>query len=124
MVPKIFRSLALPLAAAIALAAPHLARAHAFPTRARPAIGSTVSPAPTELRIWFAEKLEPAFSHVDVRDASGAQVDKGDAKVDARDPTLLHLSLKPLPPGTYTVSWHVVSADTHATQGDFTFTVK
>jgi hypothetical protein len=123
-VTKTFRSLALLLAAAIALAAPHLAWAHAFPTRAQPAIGGTVSPAPTELRIWFSEKLEPAFSHVDVRDASGAQVDKGDAQVDAKDPRLLSVSLKALPPGAYKVSWHVVSIDTHATKGDFTFTVK
>jgi len=32
--------------------------------------------------------------------------------------------LPPLPAGTYRVKWHVVSVDTHRTQGDFKFTVK
>ncbi|HEY1503678.1 MAG TPA: copper resistance protein CopC [Stellaceae bacterium] len=98
--------------------------AHAFPDHAQPAVGSTVSPAPAELKIWFTGKLEPAFSKLDVRDASGAGVDKGDAAVDPQDATLLHVSLKPLPAGTYKVHWHAVSVDTHATDGDFTFSVK
>ena len=29
-----------------------------------------------------------------------------------------------LPPGTYTVIWHVTSVDTHKTKGSFKFTVK
>lgn len=118
----IFRSLAVVLV--LALAGAPQAFAHAFPDHSQPAVGSTVSPAPTVLRIWFTQKLEPAFSKVAVSDAGGAQVDKGDAQVDAQDPTLLQVSLKPLPVGTYTVSWHVVSVDTHPTQGNFTFTVK
>lgn len=117
-----------PLATALAVAALLLdsapARAHAFPDHSQPAVGSTVSPAPTELRIWFTQDLEPAFTKVEVRDASGAQVDKGDAAVDDQDPSLLHVSLKPLPPGIYKVIWHAVSVDTHPTDGDFTFTVK
>jgi methionine-rich copper-binding protein CopC len=32
--------------------------------------------------------------------------------------------LKALRPGTYRVSWHAVSIDTHRTEGAFTFTVK
>jgi len=98
--------------------------AHAFPDHAQPAVGSTVSPAPREVKIWFTGKLEPAFSKLDVRDASGAAVDKGDAAVDPQDATLMHVSLKPVPPGIYKVHWHAVSVDTHATDGDFTFTVK
>ena len=98
--------------------------AHAFPDHAQPAIGSTVSPSPTELRIWYTQKIEPAFSKIEVHDASGARVDQGDAKVDAQDPSLLRVSLKPLTPGAYKVDWHVVSVDTHPTEGNFTFTVK
>jgi copper resistance protein C len=43
---------------------------------------------------------------------------------DTEDATLIHVSLKPLPPGSYKVHWHAVSVDTHATDGTFTFTVK
>lgn len=109
--------------ALLALSAPPVF-AHAFPDHSLPAVGSTVSPAPTELRIWYTQKIEPAFSKVEVHDASGTQVDQGDAKVDAQDQTLLRVSLKPLPPGSYKVDWHVVSVDTHPTEGNFTFTVK
>jgi len=98
--------------------------AHAFPDHAQPAIGSTASSAPSEVKIWFTEKLEPAFSKLEVHDAGGAAVDKGDAAVDPQDATLMHVSLKPLPAGTYKVHWHAVSVDTHATDGTFTFTVK
>src|SRR5690348_9390569 len=100
------------------------ASAHAFPDHAQPAVGSTVSPAPSEVRIWFTEKLEPSFSKIEVQNAAGAQVDLGDAAVDRADPRLLHVALKPLPPGVYKVHWHAVSADTHVTDGDFTFEVK
>jgi copper resistance protein C len=98
--------------------------AHAFPDHAQPAVGGTVSPAPTEVKIWFTQKLEPAFSKLDVHDTADAVVDNGDAAVDPQDATLLHISLKPLSAGTYKVHWHAVSVDTHATDGDFTFTVK
>nr|WP_280113455.1 copper resistance protein CopC [Methylobacterium nodulans] len=29
-----------------------------------------------------------------------------------------------LPPGIYRVTWHVVSVDTHRTQGSFTFEIR
>lgn len=115
-------AIALAVAACLFDAAP--ARAHAFPDHSDPAVGSTVSTAPNELRIWFTQDLEPAFSKVEVSDANGAAVDKGDAKVDAQTANLLRVSLKPLAPGSYKVHWRVVSVDTHPTQGDFTFTVK
>ena len=98
--------------------------AHAFPDHAQPPVGSTVTTAPSEVKIWFSEKLEPSFSKLDVHDAAGAQVDRGGGAVDPWDPTMLRVALKPLPPGTYKVHWHAVSADTHTTDGTFTFTVK
>jgi copper resistance protein C len=33
------------------------------------------------------------------------------------------VTLPKLPPGTYTVNWHVTSVDTHKTEGNYTFTV-
>lgn len=97
--------------------------AHAFLDHAVPAVGSTVHGSPAEVRLWFTENLEPAFSTVRVVDRSGKQVDKGDKRVDAADRTLIEVSLPSLPPGAYKVIWHVLSVDTHVTQGDFTFQV-
>ena len=99
------------------------ARAHAFLDHATPAVGSTVQHVPATISLWFTQELEPAFSMVSVVDQSGARVDAADAAVDAKDATLLHASLKPLAPGTYKVIWRVVSVDTHATEGSFTFRV-
>jgi copper resistance protein C len=122
-VKRYFGSLALLLVASLA-AMPSNARAHAFPKTSEPAADSTVSAAPPMIKIWFTGKLERAFSKIEVSDTAGSSVDRGDAAVDADDVTLMHVSLKPLPPGSYKVHWHAVSVDTHATDGTFAFTVK
>ncbi len=96
--------------------------AHAFLNHSSPAVGVTV-PAPKEVSIWFTEQVEPAFSRIEVTDAAGNRVDNGGTRIDTVNHELLHVAVKPLPPGTYKVTWHVVSVDTHHTQGDFTFTV-
>jgi methionine-rich copper-binding protein CopC len=110
-------------ALACALAPAPAALAHAFLDHAKPAVGSTVHGPPPELRVWFTQRLEPAFSTVRVVDRTGKQVDKGDVRVDPADATLLVVSLPPLAPGSYKVIWRVVSVDTHVTEGDFTFDV-
>ena len=50
--------------------------AHALIDHADPKVGSKVKTSPKEVRIWFTEKLEPAFSSMRVLDADGKQVDK------------------------------------------------
>jgi methionine-rich copper-binding protein CopC len=97
--------------------------AHAFIDHADPKVGSKVKVPPAEVRIWFTEKLEPAFSTLHVLGADGKPVDKGDAHVDQKDPTLLLVTLPPLQPGIYKVVWRVTSLDTHKTEGDFKFQI-
>ena len=99
------------------------ATAHAFLERADPRVGSTVRTPPAQVRIWFTEGLEPAFSAAQVVNEAGQRVDKADSQVDPSDRTLLRVSLPPLPPGTYKVIWRVLSVDSHVTEGDFTFRV-
>ena len=97
--------------------------AHAFLERSDPAVGGKVHSAPAEVRIWFTEAIEPAFSSIQVFDGAGKQLDKKDTHPDPSNRSLLQVSLPPLGPGTYKVVWHVVSVDTHKTNGDFTFQV-
>ena len=97
--------------------------AHAFLKSAEPAVGSTVQKSPGEVRISFTENIEPAFSSVQVFNASGKEVDKHDVHLDRSNHALLHVSLPPLEAGTYKVLWRVVSVDTHVTNGSFTFQV-
>jgi len=96
--------------------------AHAHLDHASPAVGSTVAQAPKEVVLWFTNKLEGAFSSIEVRDQKGAVVNSGKASVDG-DGTQMRVPLKTLPAGTYKVMWRVLSVDTHRTQGDFTFRV-
>jgi len=111
------------LAFASAMTFVSLAGAHALLDHATPAVGSAVRASPAQVKLWFTQKLEPAFSSVRVLDRRGKQVDKGDSQVDRADATLLHVSLPQLAPGTYRVTWRVLSVDTHVTEGDFTFNV-
>ena len=99
------------------------ASGHAFLDRAEPRVGSTVRAAPAEVRVWFTERLEPAFSTLEVVNERGERVDTGPTRVDETSPATLRVSLKRIEPGTYRVKWRVLSVDTHVTEGDFTFRV-
>lgn len=111
------------IAAAAACLIGQAAFAHAFLDRASPAVGSEVSGSPPALNLSYTEPVEPLFSTVQVTDATGARVDEGKPTTQD-DGRILVVKLKTLPPGIYSVTWHVTSVDTHKTEGHFTFTVK
>ena len=112
------------LAGILFLAAESKGWAHAFLDHSEPKVGSTITNAPFEIKLWFNQDVEPAFSSIKVQNASETEVDKKDTHRDAKNKALLVVSESPLPAGTYTVFWHVVSEDTHRTQGHFKFTIQ
>ena len=112
----------LSLAAAACLIS-QAAFAHAFLDRASPAVGSEVAGSPPALNLTYTEPVEPLFSTVRVTGAGGVQEDDGKPTA-LDDGRVLSVRLKLLPPGVYSVEWHVTSVDTHKTEGHFTFTVK
>jgi len=120
--PEVFGMLvaSLPLLLALGLGA---ARAHALLDHADPRVGNTVKGSPRTVSLWFTQNLESTFSAIEVLDSNGARMNAGNASVDANDRKLLRVPLKVLPAGTYTVKWHVLSVDTHTTEGNFTFYV-
>jgi methionine-rich copper-binding protein CopC len=105
------------------LAGLSLAQAHAFLDHAEPRVGSTVKGSPSVVKAWFTEELEPAFSKIQVFDATGKEIDKKDVKVDSADKSLMSVSVPNLPAGAYKVVWSAVAVDTHHTTGTFTFKV-
>jgi methionine-rich copper-binding protein CopC len=112
------------LAAELALiVAGPAAQPHAFLDHASPAVGSAVAASPSAVTLWFTQELEPAFSSVTVINQAGQRVDLGNVQVPQGAPAELQVGLRALPPGTYTVSWHVVSVDTHRTEGRFEFSI-
>ena len=94
--------------------------AHSEFQRAEPAAGSTVRQPPSEVAMWFSQKLEPAFSTIMVRNAAGQRVDAGQTRHDGN---VMRVPLKTIGTGTYRVNWRVLSVDTHRTQGSFSFKV-
>ena len=118
-----FPTIILYAAFACALAAP-AAFAHAFLDHAVPGVGGAVSGSPSELKLTFSQSLAPAFASVQIATADGAPVLAGKATPDPSDAATLHVRLgQPLKPGVYKVTWHVVSVDTHRTEGTYSFTV-
>jgi methionine-rich copper-binding protein CopC len=115
------------IVAAFALAelfiVPAAVRAHAFLDHSDPAVGSTVPASPAVIHLWFTQQVEPAFSSVTITDQSGASMNDGPAAIDPSNQSELDVKLNHLTAGTYTVKWHVLSVDTHTTEGDFSFHV-
>jgi copper resistance protein C len=101
------------------LVASPAAHGHAFLDHADPRVGSTVASSPGQVTLHFTQNLESKFSSASVRNGAGARVDQGSSVSGS----VIHVSVKALPPGTYRVSWRVLSVDTHTTQGSFSFHV-
>jgi copper resistance protein C len=101
-----------------------VALAHSQLIQAQPAPNSRHKSPPSEIKLYFTERLEPAYSSVRVVDGHGVEVDREDAHVDPADPLLLRASLKPLDPGEYVVNWRALSLDPHVSEGHFSFQVE
>ena len=98
--------------------------AHAMLERASPLVGSEVATAPHEITLTFTEGVEPLFSTIELRDAHGAVVATGKARTEQGNNRRLIVELPALGSGSYTVTWHATSVDTHKTEGSYQFTVK
>ena len=94
--------------------------AHATLDHASPPAESTVHSAPQEVVLTFTERLEPAFSMIEVTDTGGMRVDSGKSEVNG---STMRVGLKVLPEGQYRVHWRAISRDTHRVEGNFAFNV-
>jgi len=101
-----------------------VAAGHAVLQRAEPRVESKLKRAPDEVKLYFTERLEPAYSAFRVLNDGGVQVDRRDSHVDRTNPALLRATLPPLRPGTYKVQWRVLSIDGDVTEGTFTFRIE
>src|SRR5260370_36420838 len=76
------------------------AAGHAMLQRTEPRVESKVRRSPDEVKLYFTEPLEPAYSSVRVVNDRGGQVDRGARRVDRSTPGLLRVTLPARPPGT------------------------
>jgi methionine-rich copper-binding protein CopC len=116
------RQLGLALAACALTAG--VADGHAVLQRAEPRVESRLKRAPDDVKLYFSERLEPAYSALRVLNERGEQVDRRDSRVDRANPALLRATVPPLPPGTYKVLWRVLSIDGDVTEGTFMFRIE
>jgi copper transport protein len=98
------------------------AAAHAALTGSNPQQGVVVAKAPTEVALTFSEKVSLGDASLRVLDPEGGRVDVGEPSNPGG--TTYSVQLKSgLGDGTYTVTYQVVSADSHPVAGAFTFSV-
>jgi copper transport protein len=124
---------AAPLAVCLVLLFPATVSAHAILLRSDPAKDAVLKVPPNEVRMWFSEDLNPAFSTASVIDASnarasninkpGQRVDNRDAHVSPNDTKEMDVTLLAnLPPAAYIVLYQTDSAeDGHILRGSFIF---
>lgn len=95
--------------------------AHAILERAMPAGGTAAATSPATVTLGFSESVRADSTSIRVIDAHGTRVDIGGAH---GGPTASQVTIalkRNLPTGTYLVSWHVISEDSHPVAGGYAF---
>ncbi|WP_406175861.1 copper resistance CopC/CopD family protein [Streptomyces sp. NBC_00996] len=112
------------LAFAALLAAATPAAAHAVLTGSDPRDGTVLKTAPKQVTVTFDESVALLENSLRVLDPDNRPVTAGDPEHAGGRANTARVPLTGgLRQGTYTVSWRVVSADSHAVTGAFTFSV-
>ncbi|MEU9732515.1 copper resistance protein CopC [Streptomyces sp. NPDC048002] len=109
-------------AAALLLAGAGPVSAHAALTGSDPQQGAVVDRAPDRVSLTFSEQVALSDDSLRVLAPDGTRVDTGDAAGVTGTTYAVGLETG-LADGTYTVSYQVVSADSHPVAGAFTFSV-
>ncbi|MGY4307521.1 methionine-rich copper-binding protein CopC [Bradyrhizobium sp. USDA 4369] len=118
----IIRSLHLPVMAALLLACPGTASAHAIIVTSQPASGATIDKDAVAIRLRFNSRIDHARSRLKLRAPDGAEqalIPAADAPADEID-----AEARALRPGAWHLQWQVLSVDGHITRGDIPFNVR
>lgn len=111
---------ALLLAALLALPAP--AQAHDTLLSSDPEDGATLETSPEEIALTYSADILEVSPLVRITDESGTELAEIVPTVEG--PVATATLTEPLPAGTHTVQWRVVSSDGHPIEGTFTLTVE
>ncbi|MEU5700571.1 copper resistance CopC/CopD family protein [Streptomyces aurantiacus] len=96
--------------------------AHAALTGSDPQQGAVVDEAPAQVSLTFSEQVAMSDDSVRVLDPKGKRVDTGKTSGQGGNSYTVKLH-SGLPDGTFTVTYQVVSADSHPVSGAFTFSI-
>jgi methionine-rich copper-binding protein CopC len=113
------------LAFALLLSLPVAAFFHTKLTKAEPGVASTVTTAPTQIRLWFSEEPERELTTVSLEKAADSSVIAKLVLAATDDPkSVVGKIPAPLPPGSYLVVWKTAADDGHPAKGSYWFTFK
>lgn len=98
------------------------ADAHARVVASTPAATATVA-SPRALTVTFSERVAPAFSGLDVVNATGAKF-AVTTTVSEDGKTVSGRMARPLAAGAYSLNWRAASSDGHRMTGAIAFTVR
>lgn len=96
-----------------------VALAHAHLKKAVPADGAVVSTSPATVVLSFSEPAHVTACWIQKSDGPKQKI----GGLPATASPDISISLPPLEPGTYVLSWKVVGDDTHIVPGQIHFTV-
>ncbi len=109
---------------AVAHLVPDEAEAHAALVKSDPGRRATLASSPAKIRLWFNEKLEPAYSTIKLFDSNDSVISTNAAVVDVENPKQISLAIPALKPAAYRVKYRVLSLDGHVVESSFTFTIR
>jgi copper resistance protein C len=100
------------------------ALAHAHLKAESPPADGVLAASPPTLSLDFSEGLEIGLSGVTLKRQDGQAIPTGAAALTPNDDKKMIVPLNgALGAGKYTVKWHALSRDGHATRGSYEFTV-
>ena len=105
-----------------ALVTPLNVSAHAILLDASPKEGSQLKQMPDKVSLTFNERLGEGVFSLQVRNDKGKLITTKKAKMNRTHQTI-SLNVPPSKKGIYTVSYSVISADSHPVQGTYVFSV-
>ena len=114
-----------PLAIAVALLVPSLASAHAVLESSIPERGANFREAPAAVELRFSEPVEASFGSLRVfsSDGEAARAASRSFRPGGEGSKLGVRLPDDLEDGTYTVTYRVISADSHPVSGGFVFSI-
>jgi methionine-rich copper-binding protein CopC len=98
---------------------------HMALVRSEPAADSTVSAAPTALKLYWTQAPKLPVTTIRLTDATNQAVTLGTPKTDEQDAKILSVPVSgTVTPGVYTVTWRTAGDDGHVLNGTYKFTYR
>lgn len=100
------------------------ALAHSMLVKAEPPRRAVLTKSPTQVRLWFNEKIEGDYASLVVLDAQKQPITDAKPTLAPDDQKSIVLPIPELAPGKYSIKFRVLSVDGHVVESTFDFTVK